>query len=62
LAPTLKLSTASGFFDRPELRFAVSYVDWSRDLDNYAISLANDASTMGKGGETMFALQMETWF
>ncbi|MCG3722566.1 carbohydrate porin [Vibrio cincinnatiensis] len=62
LAPTLKLSTASGFFDRPELRFAVSYVDWSRDLDNYAVSLANDVSTMGKGGETVFALQMETWF
>ncbi len=62
LAPTVKLATSAGFFDRPELRFAVSYVDWSSDLDNYAVSLASDASTMGNGGETVFALQMETWF
>ncbi|SJL83338.1 carbohydrate porin [Vibrio palustris] len=64
IAPTLKLSTAAGFFDRPELRFAVSYVDWSSDLDNYAISTQTDPkpATMGNGGETLFALQMETWF
>ncbi len=62
LAPTLKLSTVGGFFDRPELRFAVSYVDWSEALDNYSVSLASDASTMGNGGEALFALQMETWF
>ncbi len=62
IAPTVKLATAAGFFDRPELRFAVSYVDWSNELDDYAVSLASDASTMGSGGETVFALQMETWF
>ncbi|MGO1296173.1 MAG: carbohydrate porin [Vibrio sp.] len=62
IAPTLKLATAAGFFDRPELRFAVSYVDWSSDLDNYAISMKSDTPTMGNGGETLFALQMETWF
>lgn len=62
IAPTFKLATSAGFFDRPEIRFAVSYVDWSSDLDNYAVSLDNDASTMGNGGETVFALQMETWF
>ncbi len=62
IAPTLKLDTVAGFFDRPELRFAVSYVDWSSELDNYSVSQASDASTMGHGGETLFALQMETWF
>lgn len=62
LAPTFKLATSAGFFDRPEIRFAVSYVDWSNALDNYAVSLDSDASTMGTGGETVFALQMETWF
>ncbi|WPC75215.1 carbohydrate porin [Vibrio porteresiae] len=62
IAPTLKLSTVAGFFDRPELRFAVSYVDWSNDLDNFAVSTATGATTMGNGGETIFALQMETWF
>ncbi|MBF9000836.1 carbohydrate porin [Vibrio nitrifigilis] len=62
ISPTLKLDTAAGFFERPELRFAVSYVDWSSDLDNYSVSTATGASTMGNGGETLFALQMETWF
>jgi len=62
IAPTLKLSTVSGFFERPELRFSVSYVDWSSDLDNYSVSLASDSDTMGEGGEAVFALQMETWF
>ncbi len=62
IAPTFKLATSAGFFDRPEIRFAVSYVDWSSALDDYAVSLDSDASTMGSGGETVFALQMETWF
>ncbi|UIJ42829.1 carbohydrate porin [Vibrio kanaloae] len=62
VAPTLKLSTSTGFFDRPELRFAVSYVDWSEDLNGYSISTETDAATMGEGGEVLFALQMETWF
>ncbi|MEZ9039276.1 MULTISPECIES: carbohydrate porin [unclassified Vibrio] len=62
VAPTLKLSTSTGFFDRPELRFAVSYVDWSEDLNGYSISTEADAATMGEGGEVLFALQMETWF
>lgn len=62
VAPTVKLATSAGFFDRPEIRFAVSYVDWSEDLDNYSVSLDSGASTMGQGGETLFALQMETWF
>ncbi|MFV0487714.1 MAG: carbohydrate porin, partial [Vibrio fluvialis] len=62
IAPTFKLATSAGFFDRPEIRFAVSYVDWSSALDDYAVSLDSDASTMGSGCETVFALQMETWF
>lgn len=62
LAPTLKMSTSAGFFDRPELRFATSYVDWSEDLNGYAISQDAGAATMGEGGEVIFALQMETWF
>ncbi len=62
VAPTLKLSTSTGFFDRPELRFAVSYVDWNEDLNGYSISTDADAMTMGEGGEVLFALQMETWF
>ncbi|PMH43262.1 porin [Vibrio sp. 10N.286.49.B3] len=62
VAPTFKLDTAAGFFERPELRFAISYVDWSQDLDDFSVSLKSDANTIGAGGEVMFALQMETWF
>ncbi|CAM3904906.1 Sucrose porin precursor [Vibrio aerogenes CECT 7868] len=61
VAPTFKLSTAGGFFDRPELRFAVSYVDWSNELDG-SYSINGATKTLGDGGEAFFALQMETWF
>ncbi|MDP5255518.1 MULTISPECIES: carbohydrate porin [unclassified Vibrio] len=60
IAPTFKLDTQGGFFDRPEIRFAVSYVDWSDELENYTIS--NSSSAMGEGSKVLFALQMETWF
>ena len=62
IAPTLKLSTNAGFFERPELRFAVSYLDWSKDLENYSISLDENAKSMGESSDVIFALQMETWF
>jgi sucrose porin len=61
VAPTFKLDTGAGFFQRPEIRFAVSYVDWSEDLDNYSVTVGSD-STMGEGGEVVVGLQMETWF
>ncbi|MGB5445774.1 MAG: carbohydrate porin, partial [Psychromonas sp.] len=53
---------AAGFFERPEIRVTASYVDWSEDLDNYSVSVADDASTMGEGGEFILGMQMETWF
>lgn len=61
IAPTFKLDTAAGFFDRPEIRFAVSYVDWDNDLDN-SYTINSSTTTLGEGGEAIFALQMETWF
>jgi len=62
VAPTFKLDSAAGFFERPEIRVTGSYVDWSEDLDNYSVSTATDASTMGDGGEFIIGMQMETWF
>ncbi|MFT6985104.1 MAG: sucrose porin [Psychromonas sp.] len=62
VAPTFKLDTAAGFFERPEIRVTGSYVDWSEALDNYSVSVADDASTMGDGGEFIVGMQMETWF
>lgn len=60
IAPTFKLSTGAGFFDRPELRVTASYIDWDEDLDNY--NAIGGESTMGEGGEFVFGVQMETWF
>ncbi|MCE0494812.1 carbohydrate porin [Vibrio salinus] len=61
IAPTFKMDTKAGFFDRPELRFAVSYIDWDTSLnDSYTIN-GTDVG-MGNNNETVFALQMETWF
>ncbi|WP_028865990.1 carbohydrate porin [Psychromonas aquimarina] len=62
IAPTFKLDTAAGFFERPEIRLTASYIDWSDDLNNYSVSVADGASTMGDGGEFIAGMQMETWF
>lgn len=61
IAPTFKMDTKAGFFDRPEIRFAVSYVDWDNSLDN-SYTINGSPTTLGDGGETVFAVQMETWF
>lgn len=61
IAPTFKMDTKAGFFDRPEIRFAVSYVDWDNSLDN-SYTINGNTTTLGDGGETVFAVQMETWF
>jgi len=60
IAPTFKLSTAAGFFNRPEIRVTASYIDWDEELDNY--NAIGGESTLGEGGEFVFGMQMETWF
>lgn len=67
-APTFKIDTDGGFFERPELRAMVSYVDWSDDLTGYDPSGADlnksDFGTTGftEGEQWLFGVQMETWF
>lgn len=61
IAPTFKISNISGFFDRPQIRFAVSYINWSDKFeDSYYINGIDCG--MGENSETVFAMQMETWF
>ncbi|SJL84185.1 carbohydrate porin [Vibrio palustris] len=61
VAPTFKMSNAGGFFERPQIRFAVTYVNWSSDFkDSYLINGIDQG--MGENKETVFAIQMETWF
>ncbi|MGE8100493.1 carbohydrate porin [Pseudomonas fluorescens] len=61
LAPTFKAQTGD-FFARPELRLFATYMNWSRDLDNF--SATDDFGQKGfkSGGVWQFGVQMETWF
>jgi sucrose porin len=60
-APTFKAQTGD-FFIRPELRLFATYMNWSRDLDNF--SATDDFGQKGfkSGGEWQLGVQMETWF
>ena len=61
LAPTLKAQTGD-FFIRPELRLFATYMNWSRDLDDF--SATDDFGQKGfkSGGDWQLGVQMETWF
>ncbi len=64
VAPTFKLDTGAGFFNRPEIRFMVSYIDWDDDLNGFGDTLEADtfANTPYDGGTWLFGTQMEIWF
>lgn len=59
-APTLKPFT-NDFFLRPELRAFVTYMDWSKGLNNYSNTDAFGLNGFN-GSEWQFGIQMETWF
>lgn len=61
LAPTFKMQTGD-FFTRPELRVFATFMDWSKNLDNF--SATDDFGQKGfkSGGVWQFGVQMETWF
>jgi sucrose porin len=68
LAPTFNLDTSGGFFQRPVIRFLVSYLDWDNDLNNfnYGEALA-EPDTFGQTGwgktdHWLYGIQMEIWF
>ncbi|TBW06656.1 carbohydrate porin [Azotobacter chroococcum subsp. isscasi] len=60
-APTFKAETGD-FFTRPELRLFATYMNWSKDLDNF--SKTDDFGQKGfkSGGVWQLGVQMETWF
>lgn len=60
-APTFKAQTGD-FFVRPELRLFATYMNWSKDLDNF--SATDDFGQKGfkSGGDWQLGVQMETWF
>ncbi|MBQ1783563.1 MAG: carbohydrate porin [Gammaproteobacteria bacterium] len=63
LAPTFKMNTKAGFFDRPEIRLLASYIDWSDELNGFGVDSDNFALTnFDDGGQFLFGAQMEIWF
>lgn len=72
IAPTLKLDTDGGFFERPEVRFLISYIDFSDDFANFRVT-PTDPGARGfgdpftdfrgtGGGEFVLGAQTEVWF
>lgn len=61
-APTFRATQFGSFFNRPEIRFFVAYMNWDKALERYAAddALGNDHFT--HGGNVNFGIQMETWF
>lgn len=68
LAPTFNLDTSGGFFQRPAIRFLVSYLDWDKDLNNfnYGTALTNPGTFVQTGWSEsdhwLYGIQMEIWF
>ena len=62
LAPTFKAGDIGNFFSRPELRVFATYMNWDKDLDNYAGSDSFGKTGFEAGGQWNFGVQMETWF
>ncbi len=61
-APTFKVGDISDILSRPEIRLFASYMDWSKELDNYSSSDAFGTDGFTSGGQWNFGIQMETWF
>ena len=61
-APTFKVGDISNMLSRPEIRFFVTYMDWSKELDSYSSSDSFGTDGFTAGGQWNFGIQMETWF
>jgi len=61
-APTFKVGDISNMLSRPEIRFFATYMDWSKELDNYSRSDSFGTDGFTAGGQWNFGIQMETWF
>ena len=61
-APTFKMQNVTDFFERPEIRFFVSWMNWDKNLDNYSLTDTFGNSGYHSGGSLMFGTQLETWF
>ena len=61
-APTFKVGDVFDIKARPEIRFFASYMNWSKELDNYAINDDFGSAGFTSGGNWNFGVQAEIWF
>lgn len=61
-APTFKVGDVFDIKARPEIRFFATYMNWSKELDSYALN--DDFGSVGftSGGTWNFGVQAEVWF
>jgi sucrose porin len=61
-APTFKVGDVFDIKARPEIRFFVTYMNWSKDLDKYAVNDDFGSAGFTSGGNWSFGVQSEIWF
>lgn len=61
-APTFKVGDVFDIKARPEIRFFVTYMNWSKDLDRYAVNDDFGSAGFSAGGNWSFGVQSEIWF
>lgn len=61
-APTFKMHNVTDLFERPEIRFFATYMNWDKSLDNYSTSDTLGSVGYHSGGVLLFGVQLETWF
>ncbi|CAG9296807.1 carbohydrate porin [Celerinatantimonas diazotrophica] len=62
IAPTFRPQAFTSFFERPEIRFFATYMNWSSALDKYSTTDAFGSAGFKSGGTVNLGVQMETWF
>ncbi|SQI92072.1 maltoporin [Klebsiella oxytoca] len=61
-APTFKVGDVFDIKARPEIRFFVTWMNWDKDLDRYAINDDFGSKGFTAGGNWNFGVQTEIWF
>lgn len=61
-APTFKVGDVFDIKARPEIRFFATYMNWSKELDNYALNDDFGSAGFTAGGNWNFGVQAEVWF
>ncbi|GAA3590492.1 carbohydrate porin [Gibbsiella greigii] len=61
-SPTFKVGDVFDIKARPEIRFFVTYMNWDKELDRYAVNDDFGSAGFTSGGNWSFGVQTEIWF